>query len=37
MKKRVIFCVDDEKIVLDSLKTELKNAFGQSYIIEIAE
>ena len=37
MKKRVIFCVDDEKIVLNSLKTELKNAFGQSYIIEIAE
>ncbi|WP_405296999.1 ATP-binding protein [Algibacter sp. Ld11] len=33
----VIFCVDDEKIVLNSLKTELKNAFGNKYIIETAE
>ncbi|MWW23844.1 hybrid sensor histidine kinase/response regulator [Algibacter lectus] len=37
MKKDVIFCVDDEKIVLNSLKTELKNAFGNKYIIETAE
>ena len=37
MKKGVIFCVDDEKIVLNSLKTELKNAFGNTYIIETAE
>ena len=36
-KKKVIFCVDDEKIVLNSLKTELKNAFGNKYIIETAE
>ncbi|GHC59123.1 hybrid sensor histidine kinase/response regulator [Ulvibacter litoralis] len=37
MKTGVIFCVDDEKIVLNSLKTELKNAFGNKYIIETAE
>lgn len=37
MSKGVIFCVDDEKIVLNSLKTELKNAFGTEYIIETAE
>ncbi|SFD04894.1 ATP-binding protein [Algibacter pectinivorans] len=37
MKTGVIFCVDDEKIVLNSLKTELKNAFGNNYIIETAE
>ncbi|GAA4230842.1 hypothetical protein GCM10022291_01960 [Postechiella marina] len=37
MKKKVIFCVDDEKIVLNSLKTELKSAFGHAYIIETAE
>ncbi|WP_111709527.1 response regulator [Lutibacter citreus] len=37
MKKGVIFCVDDEKIVLNSLKTELKNAIGNDYIIETAE
>lgn len=36
-KKDVIFCIDDEKIVLNSLKTELKNAFGNTYIIETAE
>ncbi len=37
MKKGVIFCVDDEKIILNGLKTELKNTFGTSYIIETAE
>ena len=37
MKTGVIFCIDDEKIVLNSLKTELKNAFGNNYIIETAE
>jgi len=37
MKKDVIFCVDDEKIVLNSLKSELKNVFGRDYIIETAE
>ena len=37
MKQKVIFCVDDEKIVLNSLKAELKNIFGNQYIIETAE
>ncbi|WP_372774402.1 response regulator [Mangrovibacterium sp.] len=37
MKKRIIFCVDDEKIVLNALKSELKNSFGDQYIIETAE
>lgn len=37
MKQKVIFCVDDEKIVLNSLKAELKNIFGDQYIIETAE
>ncbi|MBF0239277.1 MAG: fused response regulator/phosphatase [SAR324 cluster bacterium] len=37
MSKPVIVCVDDEKIVLDSLKSELKNAFNEDYTIEISE
>ncbi len=37
MKKGIIFCVDDEKIVLNGLKTELKNSFGNDYLIETAE
>jgi serine phosphatase RsbU (regulator of sigma subunit) len=37
MKKPVILCVDDEKVVLDSLKTELKDSFGNNYSIETAE
>lgn len=37
MKKPVILCVDDEKIVLDSLKTELKESFGHLYSIDTAE
>jgi len=28
MKKPIILCVDDEKAILDSLKTQLKSAFG---------
>lgn len=35
--KPVLFCVDDEKIVLDSLKTELKTSFGDEVTIETAE
>ena len=30
-------CVDDEKIVLTSLKSELKEAFGNDYLIETAQ
>ncbi|HBB32345.1 MAG TPA: hypothetical protein DDZ80_19805 [Cyanobacteria bacterium UBA8803] len=37
MSKPAILCVDDEKIVLESLKTQLKAAFGDAYIYEIAE
>jgi len=37
MEKAIIFCVDDEKIVLNALKSELKNAFGDRFIIETAE
>lgn len=37
MEKRAILCVDDEKIVLDSLQEQLENSFGNSYTYEIAE
>lgn len=37
MKKPVILCVDDEKMVLSSLKSELKEAFGNGYTIEVCE
>jgi phosphoserine phosphatase RsbU/P len=33
----VIICVDDENIVLRSLKRELDDAFGHTYLIETAE
>jgi CheY-like chemotaxis protein len=37
MTKPVILCVDDEKVVLHSLRTQLKEAFGDAYIYELAE
>ena len=37
MAKPVILCVDDEKIILDSLKTQLKEQFGTQYLYEVAE
>lgn len=37
MYKPAILCVDDEKNVLDSLKAQLKSAFGNSYRYEVAE
>ena len=37
MSKPVILCVDDEKVVLDSLKAQLKEAFGDTYQYEMAE
>jgi CheY-like chemotaxis protein len=37
MSKPVILCVDDEIVVLDSLKTQLKKAFDKEYIYEMAE
>ncbi len=35
--KPVILCVDDEVIVLESLKRELKENFGNRFIYEMAE
>jgi DNA-binding NtrC family response regulator len=32
-----VVCVDDEKVVLDSLQEQLENTFGDNFIIEIAE
>ena len=37
MAKPVILCVDDEKIILDSLKAQLKEKFGNVYMYEVAE
>ncbi len=37
MSKPVILCVDDEKIILDSLKTQLKNNFRDQFSYEMAE
>lgn len=34
---QVILCVDDERIVLNSLTRELKENFGNTYLYEIAE
>lgn len=35
--KRAILCVDDEKIVLDSLQEQLESTFGDKFTYEIAE
>lgn len=37
MSKPVILCVDDERVVLTSLKAQLKSAFGKAYLYELAE
>ncbi|HEY9596826.1 MAG TPA: response regulator [Cyanophyceae cyanobacterium] len=37
MSKPVILCVDDERVVLQSLRTQLQEAFGDKYLYEIAE
>lgn len=37
MSKPAILCVDDEAVVLNSLKIQLKKEFGDSYIYEVAE
>ncbi|OOM81637.1 response regulator [Clostridium sp. BL-8] len=36
MDKRTLLCVDDEKIILDSLKSQLKKRFGNMFNYEIA-
>ncbi len=35
--KLIMICVDDEKVILDSLKAQLKSAFGNIYSYELAE
>jgi len=37
MIQKAILCVDDEKIVLMSLRDQLRNYFGDRYIYEFAE
>ncbi len=37
MKQTAILCVDDERAILDSLRIELENFFGNEYLIEIAQ
>ena len=37
MKKKAIICVDDEKVVLDSLRSQIKRFFRNEYIYEFAE
>jgi CheY-like chemotaxis protein len=37
MSKAVILCVDDERMVLDSLRAQLSTSFGSDYIYEAAE
>lgn len=37
MRKPVILCVDDEKIILSSLKEQLKRRFGEDYGVETVE
>jgi CheY-like chemotaxis protein len=34
---KAILCVDDEKIVLDSLKSQIKKHFGSRYFYEFAQ
>ncbi len=37
MPKPVILCVDDEAVILDSLKIQLRGAFDDQYTYEVAE
>lgn len=37
MSKAVILCVDDERMVLDSLRAQLSGSLGNNYIYEAAE
>jgi DNA-binding NtrC family response regulator len=36
-KKYALVCVDDEKVILDSLQEQLESNFGDDLLIEIAE
>ncbi len=37
MTKKAILCVDDESIILESLKEQIENRMGNEYIYETAE
>ncbi|MGL5062479.1 MAG: response regulator [Microcoleus sp.] len=37
MPKPVILCVDDEAVILESLKVQLRKALGSSYLYEVAQ
>ncbi len=37
MKKPIILCVDDEKIILDSLEEQILNKLGNEFVCELAE
>lgn len=37
MERGVLLCVDDEIIVLTALKDQLRRAFGNSFVIDVAE
>ncbi|MBE9043655.1 response regulator [Pleurocapsales cyanobacterium LEGE 10410] len=37
MSQSAILCVDDEVVILDSLKEQLKREFGDRFIYEVAE
>jgi len=37
MSKNVFLCVDDEKIILDSIKAQLKEKYGNTFLYETAE
>lgn len=37
MSKGILLCVDDEAIVLNALKDQLRKAYGRNYMIEVAE
>lgn len=37
MSKPIILCVDDEKMVLESLKRQLRRAFRDAYSYEVAQ
>lgn len=37
MSQKVILCVDDEKIILDSLRSQLVRNLGNQYLYEFAE
>jgi CheY-like chemotaxis protein len=37
MSKKAILCVDDEEMILTSLRDQLQNHFGSRYVYEFAE